>query len=322
MKISFLKENSSKDWNRFIIENEGSFLQSFEWGEFQKKLGKQVYRIIVEENDQLLRAQIIKERIFLKDFLYVPYGPVFKKNISEEEKKESLNVFFKELQKQASVFMRIEPNDHLSDISNFKSEDSPKRIQPEKTLLLDLTRSESEIFNNFQSKTRYNIRLAEKKEIKIGFLNEYDPIFFDLIKKTRERQEISFYEEQYYKNIFDFQSDDFKVNLVLAELNNKVIVASLVVFFGNTVTSLHTGSDYKYRQFKAPHLLRWRIIQEAKSRGYELYDFWGINEEKYPGITYFKKGFSDYEFSYGQSKDIVFSNNWYKAYKFLRKILR
>ena len=322
MNVSFLKESNSKDWNQFIIENEGSFLQSFEWGEFQKKLGKKIHRIVIEDNNLLFQAQIVQERIFLKDFLYIPYGPVFKKNITDEEKKESFNLLLKELQKQNSIFARIEPNDHLSDISNFHFEDAPKRIQPEKTLLLDLTKSESEIIDNFQQKTRYNIRLAEKKGIKIRFLNEYDQTFFNLIKKTRERQEISSYNEQYYKNLFDFQSDDFKVNLVIAELDQRIIVASIVIFFGNTVTSLHTGSDYEYRQLKAPHLLRWRIIQEAKNKVYEIYDFWGINEEKYPGITYFKKGFSNYEFSYGQGKDIIFSDNWYKIYRFLRKTLR
>ena len=104
MNVSFLKESNSKDWNQFIIENEGSFLQSFEWGEFQKKLGKKIHRIVIEDNNLLFQAQIVQERIFLKDFLYIPYGPVFKKNITDEEKKESLNLLLKELQKQNSIF--------------------------------------------------------------------------------------------------------------------------------------------------------------------------------------------------------------------------
>jgi len=321
MKISFFKDTNGKEWNEFIVENEGSFLQSFEWGEFQKKLGKKIYRVRIANNDLLLQAQIVREKRFFKNYLYIPYGPVFKKNITEEEKKESLDILLKELQKQNSIFIRIEPNDHLSDMPNFSYKNSPKRIQPEKTLLLDLTKPQSEIIDNFQPKTRYNIRLAEKKGVKIRFLNEYHRDFFDLIKKTIRRQEISSYNEQYYKNLFDYQSDNFQVNLVVAELDQKVIVASMVIFFGNTVTSLHTGSDYEYRQFKAPHLLRWNIIKEAKNRAYEIYDFWGINEEKYPGITYFKKGFSNYEFSYGQSRDVIFSDNWYKIYRFLKKIL-
>jgi lipid II:glycine glycyltransferase (peptidoglycan interpeptide bridge formation enzyme) len=100
-----------------------------------------------------------------------------------------------------------------------------------------------------------------------------------------------------------------------------MIVASIVVFFGKRVTSLHTGSNYVYRKEKGPHLLRWKVILAAKEKGYKEYDFWGINEKKWPGLTYFKKGFGGKGLEYPQGKDIIFQDNWYKIYKTLKKII-
>jgi len=53
----------------------------------------------------------------------------------------------------------------------------------------------------------------------------------------------------------------------------------------------------------------------------KFYDFWGIDEEKWPGVTRFKKGFNGRETIYPGAYDLVFQPLWYKVYKLTRKIL-
>jgi lipid II:glycine glycyltransferase (peptidoglycan interpeptide bridge formation enzyme) len=65
--------------------------------------------------------------------------------------------------------------------------------------------------------------------------------------------------------------------------------------------------------------LQWRQIQEAKRKGCRDYDFWGIDEKRWPGLTYFKKNFKGKESEYPKGKDLIFKGGWYFIYNFLRK---
>lgn len=326
MKINLFEE-TKEVWDRFIIENDGSFLQSFEWGEVQESLSKKVWRFEVREKDQVLsQVQIIKETFsFGKSLFYIPFGPCFKRSVFLKTKKEILQLILKELKKRASeekgIFLKIEPLIALP--KELGGVPSLKRFQPQKTLILNLKKTEQEIFQGFHQKTRYNIRLAEKKGIEIiktynlqSEAKNYLDDFYKLIQKTASRDKFTPYPKNYYQKIFEKTG----AYLFLAKYKKKVIAANLVIFFGKQAIYLHGASNYKYRKLMAPHLLQWVQIKEAKNKGCESYDFWGIDEEKWPGLTRFKKGFGGEEIEYPRGEDFVFSNFWYNFYRVVRKL--
>lgn len=327
MEINYFnRRNTAIEWNKFVIENQGSFLQSFEWGEFQKKFCQNIWRLEIKDGEKiLLISQIIQKKIKFKAYFYIPYGPVLLDGISAKEKQEAFNLFLKELQKlaqtQGAIFLRIEPVSVLPDLQGFNCKNLLNRVQPRKTLVLDLQKTENQIFNGFNKRTRYNIRLAERKAIKMKISGEYPNVFYRLLNQTKQRQKFRSHEEAYYKELLNIETQDFKTRVFLAEYNNKIATASIVVFFGERATSLHMASDYKYRAMKTPDFLHWQKILFAKNMGYKEYDFWGIDEKKWPGITYFKKGFGGKEFVYAQNKDIIFQNHWYQIYSILRNFL-
>jgi lipid II:glycine glycyltransferase (peptidoglycan interpeptide bridge formation enzyme) len=159
-----------------------------------------------------------------------------------------------------------------------------------------------------------------RKGVKIKVSEAYSDIFYNLLEKTKIKQKFASHSQNHYKKIFDIASEDFKVKMISAEYQNKVIVAGIVIFFANQVISLHTGSDYGFRAFKSSELKHWKTFILAKALGYKLYDFWGIDEKKFPGVTTFKKGFNGQEIEYPSAVDIVLNNNLYWAYTILRKI--
>jgi lipid II:glycine glycyltransferase (peptidoglycan interpeptide bridge formation enzyme) len=321
--------NDKKIWNDFLLKNNGSFLQSFEWAEFQKQNSKKVWLFQAKENNAVVgQFLIIKEAIprIKKNFLYIPFGPTIKTDIGIKKQQEIIKNFLEEIKKTAKkencVFLRIEP---YSPISLF-GKTASKRIQPQKTLILGLEKPEEEIFKNFHWKTGYNIKLAQRKGIEVEVFNKsnsdialYSDIFYNLVFKTGKRQDFGLYPKEYYQNLLDIYSDDFKSELFLAKFQGKFIAAAIAVFFGEKAATLHSGMDYQFRHLKAPYLLRWFQIQEAKKRGFKEYDFWGIDEKKWPGLTYFKKNFNGDEFIYPESKDLIFRKVWYFIYNFLRK---
>ncbi|MEA3292974.1 MAG: peptidoglycan bridge formation glycyltransferase FemA/FemB family protein, partial [Patescibacteria group bacterium] len=325
--ICLISENNRNDWNKFLIKNNGKFLQSFEWGEFQKSLNKKVWRLkIFQKNCIVAEAQIIRETfpIVKKSILYIPFGPVFRSNASHQEKEKCLSLFLRKLKeiakKENAIFLTIEALYSLIIPKEFLSCVSQKRHQPQKTLVINLEKKEKEIFMNFFQKVRYNIRLSERKGVKTEIGNKYIGEFYELMKKTKQRDNFQSFDEKHYKKLFDFNSKDFRVVLSTAKYKEKIIASTIYIFWGKEVISLHSASDDAYRALKAPALLRWKQMLEAKKEGYKEYDFWGIDEKKWPGLTYFKKSFGGKEMDYPEGKDIIFQRKWYKIYKILSNI--
>ncbi len=324
MKIAISKEK--KDWDKFLIENNGSFLQSWDYGTLQEKEGKKIWRFEVLDNKRkVLQAQVQKEKFpFGKNLFYIGYGPCFNSKSFLKEKKKSLFVLLNELKKLAQkenvIFLNIEPKEEIPKVEEILK--SKRRVQPQKTLILSLNEDKDIIFKKFHSKTRYNIRLAKRKGVvaerifKEEEKMKYFDKFWELLRKTAGRGNFKTLSRKYYKNLL-FLDNAF---LYIARFKDKIVASSIILFFGDTVYYLHGASDYKYRNLMAPHFLHFYQIFDAKDLNFKFYDFWGIDEKKWPGVTRFKKGFGGKEVVYPEGIDFVFNKSWYFIYIFLKKI--
>ena len=283
-----------------------SFLQSKSWIKFQKSLGRKVW--------QIDSVDIIKHNLpFGKSYLYAPRCEG--KFLSESFLKQ-----IKEIAKQENaIFFKIEPTEINKNFGLRKSKD----IQPTKTLILDITKSEEELLKQMHSKTRYNIQLAAKKGVLIKKDESKFEDFWQLIRETSKRDGFKPHPKEYYRGILEIP----EVELFSAEYpangagKNKIIAANIMVFYDKQVIYLHGASDYEHRNLMAPHLLQWEQIKEAKKRGCVEYDFWGIDEKKWPGVTRFKKGFGGKEVMYPGAYDLIFQPIWYKIYRIAKRIL-
>lgn len=332
MQVNFVEKK--KEWNNFVLENKGSFLQSFEWGEFQKKAGKKVWRIQIKEKKEVLfQAQIIKEKFPFKNCLYLPLGPVFRGDFLRVD---LFDVFLREVrkisEKEEAIFLKVEPQKNFR-FPFVQARSSIKRYQPQRSLVLDLSRSKEEIFGNFHPKTRYNVRLSLRKGVNTRIseptsIKEDFESFYNLIEKTSKRDGFTPFSSKYYKNLLQIENNsenasklDLEAKLFLAEFKGKIIAANIVLFFNQRSFYLHGAFEYKYRYLMAPYLLQWEQIRQAKQRGCVEYDFWGVDEEKWPGVTRFKRSFKGREIVYPEGKDFAFSKFWYNSYRFLKTML-
>ena len=231
--------------------------------------------------------------------------------------------------------MRLEPQ---SEIENRQSKIiKTLDVQPSKTLVLDLTKSEDELLGKMHPKTRYNIRLAEKKGVRLeeAGIESFDK-FWELMGQTSDRDDFRLHGIDYYKEMIKLDhrqggasgtggtggtGKDF-IKLFFAKYKGKAIAAGIFSFFGNTATYMHGASSDENRNLMAPYSLQWEAIKLAKAKGYKYYDFFGIDEKKWPGITRFKKGFGGKEKKYPGTFDLAFDPGWYSVYKMVRKVRR
>lgn len=298
------------------------FLQSSEWSEFQASTGKKVVNFVIDN----VPVQGFEHSLsFLGKYLYIPRfktSDLRLKDIIEYVKKSDY------------IFLRMEPLEEFP-ISNFQFS-VVKNRQPQTTLVLDVNKSEEELLSCMHTKTRYNIRLAEKKGITISQEKNIDN-FWNLNLETKERDEFKSHEKKYYEKMLESNlSYQFT-----AFFEGKPIASNIILIYKNTGTYLHGASSNKYRDLMAPYLLQWEGIKLAKSQGCSYYDFWGVAPQltegrgqatcfnnfcwevnhKWTGVTRFKAGFGGQVKEYPGGCDIILKPFFYKLYKLIKKIL-
>lgn len=301
-----------------------SFLQTKDWLEFQESIGHKTWRF----DNGKIKANIIQHKMsFGKNYLYIPHGPeIFFNDISSGLKNEVGNFlkYLKDLAKDnKSVFVKIEP---LSDVvaeTIFRKgiKRSKKQLQPYKTVIVNLGLSEDELLSRMHHKTRYNIKVADKHNIRVEPSSDID-IFWKLLQKTSKRDRFSAHSKDHYRKLIDYfgGNGEIKTHLVLAYHESKPIAGALVLQYGDTGYYLHGASDHEYRSMMAPYALHWNAITYFKERGLHYYDFWGIDAQKWPGVTRFKLGWGGDVKEYPGSFDMPISKFWYLVYKIARRV--
>jgi len=341
----FNKEINKNDWNKFVLENQGSFLQSYEWGEFQESVGRRVFRFATNK----WQAQLIEMPLpFGKKYWHCPRGPVI---VSDKEQlaNDQVKKIIEEIKKKASnevIFFRLGPewdiNHSYWPMAGSLKEIGFKRlsydVEPSQTLVLGITKTENELLAQMHEKWRYNIQLAKRKGVQIKFMQgdcanfeHYFEEFYRLVSEgTSERKRIKHHSKEYYKKQLSINGQQIKFLLFAAEFEEKIIAANIVVICGNKATYLHGATDNDARSLMAPHLLQWEQIEYAKSLGCTKYDFWGIANEhtldkrgkSWEGFTRFKKGFGGHEINYVGYFDYPLSIMWYLLYRLVQKFRR
>ena len=313
-----ITEISKKDtWNDFILsQTKGSgseFLQSWEWGMFQRKLGRKIWFLGIENNRQVIgQALIVKYNLPLgKSYLYCPRGPIF--SSLNRKALELLIEKIKDLSKQEkAIFSRWDLKDKKYKLKSFKK---VKDLQPAKTLILDLKKTEADLLAQMHAKTRYNIRLAQRHGVKVfeSRKQEHLNIFLDLLHQTAKREKFKTYPDNYYHQLLNFNPQFAR--LYFAQHQDKILAVHLLIFFGQTVIYLHGASSREKKEVMAPYLLHWEIIKWAKKKNFCFYDFWGIDQQKWPGLTRFKTGFGGQQSFYPGTYELSLSSFWYVLYR-------
>lgn len=307
-----------------IKQPEGGLLQSQEWTDFLRAENKEIVEIGKE--NKIFGA--VNELPIIGKYLYIP-RLTFRDD--SEAKNFTMEISGKD-RKNFFGWMRvdlIDKNDlkQIKDGLDYKIVKSPHDMQPRENFIIDISLSEEELLKNMKSKTRYNIRLAERKGVKIFTSRKKEDLekFFDLVNKTAERKNVNFHGFEHYAKMFEILPEN-NIELYLAEYEGKIITANIATFYKGVATYLHGGLDGEYRNLMAPFLLQWKMIRDAKKRGCVWYDFGGVfpdsDDSGKKGITRFKMSFSPKTevFETAGTYDVVFASFKYWIYRGLQKV--
>jgi lipid II:glycine glycyltransferase (peptidoglycan interpeptide bridge formation enzyme) len=303
------------------FDGEKTFVQTDKFGKFREILGEKNIILGIFADKKLIGvAQTQKIMAKRGTFLHVPHGPL----IFAEFLEEALPFFLKEIKKIGQTekcdFVRVSsllPAKNKIVFSREKFRDAPIHINPDRTWILDLTQSEADILKNMKKSNRYEINRIERSEIEIvrGNSRENLDIFWNLHLETVKRQGFTPFSRKTTEAEMKVFGDDCQI--FSAKIKEEFLSSSIILF-DNFAGYYHQGSSV-YSKFPVAHATLWAGILEAKKRGCQEFNFWGVSPEenkKHPwtGLSNFKRRFGGEERKFLNAQDypltIKYWLNW------------
>lgn len=311
-------------------------IQSWEWGEFRKRLGLPVLRFGIYKNGKLTRAfQLTLHPIPLTKFRigYLPKGGVPDQDLAEALMQIGT--------KYHCAAIKVEPNIQILDIKFKTSNIDPRFIPSSKPLftkfnfLLDLTRSEEEILKRMHPKFRYNIKIAQKHGVKVKIREDLEAfkIFSKLYFATAKRQGYHGHNQLYHQLAWKTLHQAGLAKILIAfyqdpksEIRN-LLSAWMLYQFKDTLYYPYGGSSDSHRNLMASNLAAWEAIKLGKKMGLKTFDLWGALSagsspyHPYQGFHRFKAGTGAELVEYLGTFDLVLNKPLYLLFNQIDKTM-
>jgi lipid II:glycine glycyltransferase (peptidoglycan interpeptide bridge formation enzyme) len=348
-------------WDAFVERRaDGHVLQTSAWARLKSRFGWSAGRVaVLDEGRVVAGASVLFRRLplGLGTLAYVPKGPVvnwdnaplvsalfggldalcrarrafaLKLELDIEENEGGQTPV-----KARSLAMNGESPPFAPHSSLFALRPSSP-VQPRRTALIDLTKTEDELLAAMHQKTRYNIRLAARKRVVVrpGTADDL-PALYALMQTTGERDGFGVHSPEYYRAAFEIFVPHDWARLFVAEVHEagiqKAPVAAIMVFaFGSKAWYMYGASGNEHRERMPNHALQWEAIRWTKSQGCATYDLWGVPDEGEAtldaqylersdglwGVYRFKRGFGGRLVRYVGAFDRVYDPLLYRVYLF------
>lgn len=324
MSIKIL-DDSSKNAYEQVAKHP---LQSWAWGEARMEMNTRVIRFGLYDGptlESVYQMSLHPLPAKLGYVGYIPRSPVPQKQILQylQDYGKSNNI----------AFIKFEPYEERTDklkatlIDDFSLSHSIHPLFPDWTQFLDIDKSEDELLNSFKSKTRYNIRLAQKKGVVIKEMSNEEGfnIFAKLYFETCKRQNYFGHNLRYHKTVWNSMRKQGG-HILIAFYQGIPLGAYELFFYKKRMYYVYGGTSTLHKNVMASNLLMWESIRLAKRKGAVMFDMWGSLPPDYPqdhpwaGFTRFKEGYATRFVEMIGSYDLVINPTLYSLYNLLHSL--
>lgn len=197
-------------------------------------------------------------------------------------------------------------------------------VLPANTIFMDLKKSPDELLSGMKPKTRYNIRLAGRRGVKVRISGPDDlPVWHKLYSETAGRNNINYHDKEYFRTVLATASGNKEypeeILLLIAEKDKTPVAAMFLGISGLRGTYLYGASGNRGRNSMATYALQWEAIRILQQRGCTEYDMFGVSPGPDPshpmyGLYRFKKGFGGNLFHRMGCWDYPLKSQTYRVY--------
>lgn len=317
-------------WDQFLLQHSTAhILQTSAWGAVKSQAGWFPAYLV----DGEAGAQILFRRLPGRfTVAYIPKGPLG--TVSPAFWQEIVRV----CRQHRAIFCTIEPDlweGETADLLPWLEQNAhfAHSVQPRRTILLDLQGDPEALLARMKQKTRYNIHLAEKKEVRVRSWEDI-PAFSRMMQVTSQRDGFGVHPEGYYRMVYDQFVPPGLGQLFVAEYQSTPLAAVLALKYGQRAWYFYGASTDRERNRMPAYLVQWQAIRWAQEQGCREYDLWGIPDvpeevleaeftqrsEGLWGVYRFKRGFGGRVRRSSGAWDLVFQPAIYRLYlAFMRR---
>jgi lipid II:glycine glycyltransferase (peptidoglycan interpeptide bridge formation enzyme) len=171
-------------------------------------------------------------------------------------------------------------------------------------------------------KTRYNVRLAEKKGVTVRAGSLVDlPMLFKMYAETSVRDGFVIRDQDYYLTVWQtfMQAQQPSAVPLIAEVEGEPVAAIFLFSFARRAYYVYGMSRNLHREKMPTYLLQSEAMKRAKADGCAVYDLWGAPEvfdesDSMWGVYRFKEGLGGAVVRTLGAYDFAPSKLWYKLY--------
>jgi len=284
-------EPAAAEWEAFVAAHPQShMLQCAAWGELKSAFGWQAERVGLRAGERLAAGALVLYRRLPLGFqlAYIPKGPLLDPQ-DEAACRALLYALHQRCRARRAVMLKIEPEqwEETGDVpwtrvlqTQYGFVPSLQSIQPRRTILVDLLGDEAAILERMKSKTRYNIRLAERKGVRVHEGGTEDlAAFTHLMATTSERNAFGVHTPAYYERAYAAFAPHDMVRLFVATFEGQPIAGIMVFACGCRSWYAYGASGNEHRNKMPTYAVQWAAIQWARARGCRSYDLYGVPDE-------------------------------------------
>lgn len=330
-------------WNDFLTRQaQGHLLQSYEWGELLKYLGRRIHRLGALDGEHLVGTMLLSVAPVpmsggYLNWLYCVRGPTVE-GLDSLALTPLLECAHKIAHQVRAVVLRVEPNiaDADPDMDRWLAiyhkhgfRTNPTAIHGRRSWVLDIRPSAEHLLSEFKTTWRQNVRSAERKGVVIREAKSDADIttYYQLLKLTSERDAFFIHNEEYHREILRHFRGKGDAVLYLAEHEGEAIAAKMLIRFGDWCWDMFGASANVKRNLKPTYLLQYRCIQWAQAQGCSYFDFRTIPEilepgEELWGVYEYKRGFGGFSRLSLPTQDYVYRPVIYTAWQMLVDLKR
>lgn len=270
-----MSEIKKDQWNAFLSKfPEAHLLQTAQWGDFKNTYDWRPVYIA----SQAAGAQILFRSLPLGlSVAYVPKGPV------GAEWADLLPELIDVCRKERAIVIYIEPDGWEEEQEKFSHNlpgfsPSTLTIQPRRTITVPLDGGEETWLERMKQKTRYNIHLAEKKEVIVRQSSDMDA-FNTLMRATGDRDQFGVHQDSYYRKAYELFHEAGACEMIMATYAEQPLAAIMVFKRGQRAWYFYGASNEQERNRMPTYLLQWEAMRWAAQAGCLEYDLWGVPDQ-------------------------------------------